>query len=384
MGFKEETLRVLVVDDEKGMRLGLARALEDFVVELPDLNLRASFAVNQAETAEEGLRLIEAQPPDLLLLDYKLPGMTGLELLEKIDFRHADLLVIMITAYASIETAVTATRLGAYDFLPKPFTPAELRSTVHKTTHRLVLSREARRLAEERRQVRFQFVRVLGHELKAPLNAVEGYLRICRDRTVGDDQAVYDQMLDRSLLRLEYMRKLIMDLLDMTRLESGVKRRDLTEINLREVAAAALENVTPDATRRGIVLALDAPEQVPLRGDLGELQIVLNNLVSNAVKYNRDGGRVDVKLSQADGLTTLTVADTGIGLTEAEAGKLFGEFVRIKNQKTMNILGSGLGLSIVKKVAELYGGEAKVQSVAEQGSTFTVTLRDAATEAAEE
>ncbi len=85
---------------------------------------------------------------------------------------------------------------------------------------------------------------------------------------------------------------------------------------------------------------------------------MLNNLVSNAVKYNRDGGRVDVALRRDGETVTLTVADTGIGLTETEAAKLFNEFTRIKNEHTVNILGSGLGLSTVKKLANLYGGDA--------------------------
>ncbi len=104
---------------------------------------------------------------------------------------------------------------------------------------------------------------------------------------------------------------------------------------------------------------------------------MLNNLVSNAVKYNRDGGRVDVTLRRDDEIVTLTVADTGIGLTDTEAAKLFNEFTRIKNEHTVNILGSGLGLSTVKKLANLYGGDATVASVSGEGSTFTVTLRDA-------
>ena len=98
----------------------------------------------------------------------------------------SDMLTIMITAYASIETAVSATKRGAYDFLAKPFTPDELKSTIRKAAARLILAKQARKLAEEKQQVRFEFIRVLGHELKAPLNAVAGYLDLIQKHPLGD------------------------------------------------------------------------------------------------------------------------------------------------------------------------------------------------------
>ncbi|HNR33688.1 MAG TPA: ATP-binding protein, partial [Candidatus Hydrogenedentes bacterium] len=105
--------------------------------------------------------------------------------------------------------------------------------------------------------------------------------------------------------------------------------------------------------------------------------IILNNLVSNAVKYNRDGGSVEVKIGEADDTVMVSVSDTGIGMSEEECAKIFNDFVRIKNRKTRDILGSGLGLSIVKKLAVAYGGDATVISRPDVGSTFTVTLKKA-------
>ena len=114
-----------------------------------------------------------------------MPGISGLDVLDRLAGMQTDMLTIMITAYASIETAVTATKRGAYDFLAKPFTPDELKSTIRKAAARLILAKQARKLAEEKRQVRFEFIRVLGHELKAPLNAVAGYLELIQERTPG-------------------------------------------------------------------------------------------------------------------------------------------------------------------------------------------------------
>jgi len=373
-----ETLRVLVVDDEPGMRLGAARVLEGFRAHLPDIDAEVDFVVEQAASGEEGLERIAAAPPDLLLLDHKLPGLSGLEVLEQLAHRQAELLTVMITAYASLETAVTATKRGAYDFLAKPFTPAELKAAVTKAARHLMLQRRARRLAEEKRQLRFRFLSVLAHELKSPLAAIEGYLFLLRDRTSGNDVAAYDRVIERTLARTEGMRKLILDLLDLTRIESGQKKRELGPVDVAEVARTALEGVQAAADERGIALALHAPEPVTLTADRGEIEIILNNLVSNAVKYNRDAGRVDVTLGKSDDIVTIRVADTGIGLTPEEAGRLFQEFVRIRNDQTRRIDGSGLGLSIVRKLAQLYGGDATVESAPGVGSTFAVSLRDGA------
>jgi two-component system, sensor histidine kinase and response regulator len=162
-----DSMRVLVVDDEPGMRLGVSRALRDYTVRLPNVEDEVNFTVEQAETGNQALRMISENPPQLMLLDYRLPDLSGLDILETLKAaENPDMLVIMITAYASLETAVIATRSGAYDFLAKPFTPEELRATIRKAAGRLALQQQAKRLAEEKRQVRFQFLFVLAHELR--------------------------------------------------------------------------------------------------------------------------------------------------------------------------------------------------------------------------
>jgi signal transduction histidine kinase len=371
-----DTLRILVTDDEPGMRLGAERTLRDFKVLVADVQEEVSFVVDQAETGEQAIEKITSCPPDILLLDHKLPGISGLDVLDRVSGMHPELLTIMITAYASIETAVTATKRGAYDFLAKPFTPDELKSTVRKAAIRIMLAKQARKLAEEKKQVRFQFIRVLGHELKAPLNAIDGFLQLIKNHTLGGEIGAYDEIIGRCGARVDHMRKLIVDLLDMTRIESGQKARDLGTVDVLEVARTSIETIQPTAQPRNIAIELHADGPVTMTADRGEIEMVLNNLISNAVKYNRDNGRVDVRIARSDPIVTITVTDTGIGLSKEEAAKLFGEFVRIKNARTRSILGSGLGLSIVKRLAMLYDGSAEVASEPNVGSTFTVVLKD--------
>ncbi len=374
-------LKVLIVDDEPGMRLGAARTLAKFRVDLPDMGGQIGFSPTEAEDGATTLAALEEEHFDLVLLDYKLPDMNGMEILEHIREHEYDLLAIMMTAYASLEVAISATKTGAFDFLAKPFSPDELRAVVRKTAGSLLLQRHARRLEEEKRQVRFQFLSVLSHELKAPLNAVEGYLNIMDDKIAGDKIVDYEKMISRSLARIGGMRKLIFDMLDLTRIESGQKQRELQQLNLVEIARDAVDTMLPDAAQRGISMNIDAPAELVLTADRGEMDIIFNNLISNAVKYNKDNGKVDIRLRREEASAVIEVADTGIGLSREEQEKLFKEFTRIRNEKTRDIEGSGLGLSILKRLSGLYRGDVKVSSEPDVGTAFTVTLRDAEKEA---
>jgi two-component system, sensor histidine kinase and response regulator len=371
-----DILHILVVDDEYGMRRGAERALRDITVSLPDINGEVRFDIKTAATGKELEERMNEGPTDILILDHKLPDMAGLDILDRLTKSSLDLLVIMITAYASLETAVTATRRGAYDFLAKPFTPEELRGAVRKAARHLILQRQARRLAEEKRQVRFQFVSVLAHEMKSPIAAIEGYLQMMHERSVGERMEDYDRMLDRCLIRIEGMRKMITDLLDLTAIESGQRPRTLTTVDLAEAARQAVENVKAEAQRRDISIQLDVPANANMEADRAEIEMIFNNLISNAVKYNRDQGRVGVSVNISGEEVRIQVEDTGIGMTQEEIQRLFSDFSRIKNDRTRHILGSGLGLSTLKKIVTLYNGDITVRSKSDAGSTFTATLRN--------
>lgn len=370
-------LKVLIVDDEVGMREGAERSLYAHQVPLEEFSDTVSFELRSADTGTAAVGLIGEWRPDILLLDYKLPDMTGLDVLEAAEgAREAQ--VIMITAFASLEVAVAATKRGAFDFLAKPFTPEELREVVWKAARHVYLHRKAKKLEEEKKRMRFEFVSVLAHELKSPLAAVEGYLNLIKERLKGPDLGSYDQMIERSILRMGGMRKLVLDLLDLTRLESDTKKRVIEIVDLAAAAGAAADSVAAPAAARRVAVDLKVAPGLAMSADRGELDMILSNLLSNAVKYNKDGGRVTLEITRpGPGRVLIRCADTGIGMTGKELERLFGEFVRMKNRHTAGIEGTGLGLSIVKKLAALYGGGVKADSVYGEGTVFELTLNDA-------
>ncbi len=371
-----ETLRVLVTDDEHGMRLGVRRVLHDLRIEVPDIDACAVLEIEEADCGETALVKIAQHAPDILILDHKMPGISGLDVLDQLAGQSHDLLTIMITAYASIETAVQAVKRGAYDFLAKPFTPDELRNTVKKAAVRILLAKQARRLADERSKVRLQFMRTLSHELQAPLNAIDGYLDLIKNHAAGEQLAAYDAAIQRSQERLAGMRRLIHDLLQMTAVESKPRNRELTRIDMVELARSTIELFQQQADAQEVQVALHRAEPLVMNAVEDELRMVLQNLVSNAIKYNRPGGEVHVNLNRNGSTVSIGVSDTGWGIPPTAIDRLCDEFVRIKTPHSQEVPGTGLGLSIVHKIARLYHGDIVIDSEWEVGSKFTVLLQD--------
>ncbi len=369
-----DKLDVLVVDDEPGIRSGVSRILNNFSVSYPFMDNDYGFNIIETATGEEGIEIIQKQKVDIVLLDNKLPGIQGTEVLEYINKNRPEILVMMITSYASLELAVKATNQGAYDFIPKPFTPQELKSAMENVSKHLFLRGMTRKLNKEGKEIRYQFLSVLSHELKAPLNAIEGYLKIMQEKQAGDNIEAYEQMIDRSLHRIKGMRNLIMDLLDLTKIKLEKKTEKFQKVKVGEIAQNAIEAINPYAIQKDVQISLHNDQDIEINIDPGDLEIIFNNLISNAVKYNKENGKVNVSIEKDDNILIIKIQDTGIGLSEDEINKLFDEFFRVKNEQTKHITGSGLGLPIVRKVLDLYHGDIHVESKLGEGSTFTVVI----------
>ncbi|HPJ35531.1 MAG TPA: ATP-binding protein [Spirochaetota bacterium] len=370
------TLRVLIVDDEPGICSGISRILSGYSVSFPFLEENFTFETIEAGSGEEAVEIIDRDGADIVLLDNKLPGMYGIDVLEYINKKQIDCNVMMITSYASLDLAIKATNNGAYNFVPKPFTPQELKASMESITKNLYLRRMTNRLNTQEKQIRNQFMTILSHELKLPLSAIEGYLRIMKDRLAGDRIDDYDDIINRSLERMKGIRSLITDLLELTKIESDKKNREKRLIDITDIAVKSGDIISPLAEQKNVRIYLEAePEEIYYLADPETMEIIFNNLISNAVKYNKESGEVRCVTREHRDSIQISVTDTGIGLSEEEIPELFQEFVRIKNEKTVKIAGTGLGLSITRKIVEdIYHGTISVTSVPDEGTTFTVHL----------
>lgn len=222
--------------------------------------------------------------------------------------------------------------------------------------------------------ISFDIFTVLGHDLKSPLNAVESYLEIMRNRVLGDVLDPYMPILENSVARLNQMRELITDVVDWARIQQPSSSRSLTALDVSKTARAILDGYVKEAQTRNIAISTDIEDGLSMKAVAREIELIFRHLISNSIKYNKENGSVSLTIKKTDSHIAAKVTDTGIGLSAEEQARLFGEFVRIKNNKTQDIRGTGLGLAIVKKLVDLYQGTVSVESEPDNGSIFSLIL----------
>jgi signal transduction histidine kinase len=371
-----EILRVWVVEDDEAFREAVATSLKGLTVKLNHQGAEFRFDVEKALSGREYLDQEKSgQCPDFLFLDAGVPEKPILEFLHQMERSCPKCYTLVMTAEESVASSLARSPGYRFDYLRKPFSGDELRYAATKACERsLCVCQSKPVIADERWLMMHTILSMVAHELKAPLAAIEGYLQIIQDKTAGDNPELYEQMQERCLVRARGMRKLINNLLDLGSIQSGQRKRELVETDLVALARNAMATVDPDAKNNKIALNLRGPETLNYLADRGEMEIIFNNLLSNAVKYNVPGGKVDVTLEEAEDSVVISVSDSGIGIPEQDCEKLFQKFVRVKNEKTRGIEGTGLGLCIVKKIVELYHGAIEVKSVVDDGTTFFIRL----------
>jgi signal transduction histidine kinase len=248
--------------------------------------------------------------------------------------------------------------------------------------------REARRLAEaaqlqlaeqnaqlkELDSLKNEFVGLVSHELRTPLTSISGYLELLEDPETGplnDDQREFLAIAERNARRL---RTLVNDLLFVARLEAGRLDLRLGEVDLAEVVTHAVDSARPRAADRGVALVVETEGPTVVIGDADRLAQLLDNLVSNAVKFTPRDGSVEARLDLRNGHARVQVIDSGIGIAKEELGHLFDRFYRASTAVTQQVPGTGLGLYIAKAIADAHGGSIEVESEVAGGTTFRVEL----------
>ncbi|MGH3257351.1 MAG: sensor histidine kinase [Streptosporangiaceae bacterium] len=220
---------------------------------------------------------------------------------------------------------------------------------------------------------RNQFLAIVSHELRTPLTSIVSFCELIRGEAEGltSEGMRFLDIIERNADRLH---RLIGDLLMLDRVEAGALPLDLAEVSIPELTAEAVKSASAGAAKQGVTIVVRTGDGPPVQADARRLTQVLDNLLSNAVKFSHRNGVVRVTASCEGRTWRIDVADSGIGIPPAEADQLFNRFVRASNARTAGLPGIGLGLSIVKILAEMHGGRVEVHSVLGLGSTFSVYL----------
>jgi two-component system phosphate regulon sensor histidine kinase PhoR len=216
-----------------------------------------------------------------------------------------------------------------------------------------------------------EFVSSVSHELRTPLTSISGYVELLLEDEANEERRGYLSIVDRNAQRLL---GLVSDLLFTARLQDGRLELERTEVDLGRLVADAIQSARPRAESARIELVVDAVPVPPVLGEAVRLAQLLDNLVSNAVKFTPSGGRVTVRLASDGAQVRIEVSDTGIGIPDVEREKLFERFFRSQTALERQIQGTGLGLYISKAIVEAHGGRIGVQSVVGEGTTFVVEL----------
>ena len=373
----EAKSKILVIDDERGPRESLRFLLMD------------TYDVTCVDSVDEGVRKLTELVPDLIIMDIRMPGKTGIQGLEEIRQRDASVSVIMLTGFGALETAQEALRLGANDYIKKPFDTQQMRETVQRNVQRTVAERRKAHAAKELNAMNVRLAEELAekehlanvgqasaefaHDLRNPLTVVTGYLHLLDDQLGSVRQAMgerYEEVID-SVGVIEKNLQRCQDLAEtwQTYCKKGEAVRE--RMQLHPMISELVEGVRPLADSCGAQIDYRAVrEDVEAEVEAPQILRALHNLVTNALHavMEQGRGRIGICLDERDGLACVEVSDDGVGMSEEQVQKAFDAYFTTKPAGQ----GTGLGLHITRKVMTDHNGTVEIAS--EQGRGTRVTL----------
>ena len=354
---------ILIIDDEEALRDGCSQVLE-----------KAGYAVLTAEQGIEGIKLAREHLPDMAFIDLKMPNISGMEIIEILSRDIPDIVLVMITGFATIVSAVEAMQKGAYDYLPKPFNPDQLRALAKRGLEHRNLKIETKRLRVEKDLMERNFITFVSHEMRSPLVVIRQYIEALNE--IAGDRLDKDvkEIIERCRKRIQSLEEMVEHWLDISRIEDGTFAQQKVSLSLDSIISRSVEEMIPLCRKRGISLETNIPQKLPqITGDAESLVRVFTNIIGNATKYTPEGGKITVTCQHDEFYINISIADTGMGIPPDKLSLIFEPFFRCggKNEKHS---GSGLGLTFCKKIMESHKGCIAVSSKEGEGTTFVLTF----------
>ncbi|HMA54597.1 MAG TPA: ATP-binding protein [Acidobacteriota bacterium] len=326
----------------------------------------AGHEIETAASGDEGLAMALAKDYDIVVTDLKMPGLGGMEVLKALRKDRPGTTVIIFTGYSSIDTAREALKAGAFDYVPKPFTPEELRSVVENAL-------EARRTSSGAKML--DLMAIVSHELKSPLAAVQTTASTLHRGYFGKLEPEQQKIVETIIRNCSYLEDIIRSYIDLSKMElDGLSTFKERVPFASAVVAEALNapGITDNVRRMPIVTEFDGDPVVD--GDPALLKILVGNLVNNAVKYGAEGTPVRLRLGTKDGRLIFAVRNEGVGIPPEDMPRLFKRFERLKQKGTEGVKGSGLGLYICKTIVDKHRGRIWVEGEPGRWVEFCVAL----------
>jgi signal transduction histidine kinase len=370
--------QVLVIDDEMGPRESLR------------MLLKPNYQVYTADNVEAGLRILREKKPDAVISDIRMPGTSGIDGLRKIREIDPHVAVIMLTGFGALETAQEALRLGANDYISKPFDAREMREVIGRNVERTRTNRSGVNAAAEIRELNNRLLKELAqkerlaslgqasaefvHDLGNPLTIVWGYVQLLAKKLEQSEKenGPANTTSAKELNIIEQNVRLCRELLTMWQSYGSVEAAPHKTISVSAIVREVAKGVGPMAAQNGVTLKCDISDDAcDLLGDPVQLTRAIQNVIINALQASSEKkGSVTVSCMRKDFYVDVRVEDTGYGIAPAQMAKIFDPYFTTKQGKS----GTGLGLYITKKVVEDHNGSIKVDSTPQVGTTFTIRL----------
>ena len=348
---------ILIVDDEMGPRESLKVILKPY------------FNVYMAERGGQAIEILNQIPIDLVTLDLKMPGLPGTKVLEKVKERDPDIEAIIITGYGSMDTAIEGLRLGAFDYISKPFDVNHILSLVRRA-----LERRNARL--KLRQIKSEFLANISHELRTPLSVVIGFVSVLLDQLIGKLSDEQQRALEKVYKNSEELLELIDNVLCLTSLNSGDFPRVEKEFDVGSMVQETAGRYKNLLGEKGVHLSIHSPTtDIRIVSDPAKVGRVFQNILHNAVKFTLRGEiAVKVHRSVNRGVVDLEIIDTGIGVPRDRIEGMFQPFQQMDGSFQREFSGMGLGLTVARCLTDFLGGTLEIRSQANIGTHVLLSI----------
>jgi signal transduction histidine kinase len=394
----EETLNILIIDDDEVDRMAVSRALKAASVRMK---------LSEASDYSEAVEILENNNFDCIFVDYLLPGKDGLAVVQEIRASGSKVPLIVLTGQGDEQTAVELMKAGASDYIAKSRITPDLLSATLRNVIRIyeaelqielfnqqlresneLLKKKNKELEEKREQIHIQnlklleasetkskFLATMSHELRTPLNAIMAFSQMLQRKNKGNFSSSQVDMIERIHGNGKNLLALINDILDLSKIEAGGLKLYPEEFDLAQLINTTTEELRSLKSQKQLEIKVKINlENTKTFNDRNRLRQILVNLISNAIKFT-DEGMISIEANEiSESHLVISVADTGIGISEDDVKHIYEPFRQINQTISRKYAGTGLGLAITKSLAKMMNGSVWVESKLAQGSTFRVEL----------